>query len=498
MTANKRQRGSSLIVVLVITFIFAVIAAAMATLIMGHTNRASVDKNSAQALDAAECALNYQVQRIFANMQLGDAQVVYNGSNINTATFGLVSAPIPVTGKDATLSSTATILNTRLNLNTGGSPADFCVCWVEYPGQPTRALTTSTEDAYFIYGQARVNGVTRTVRAKASSIDIFKRWAMFGNTSISVGGSFSVTPTSSSPGPNGELGIVGSNGTIDIDKNTAAVGGQAIYGNGAPDPDFPYTEGGKKIDLPPINELAEAAYREGTSLASGVYPSSNNGNGIGKFSANNDNQGKALVTRNNGNTTALPTNGNFPNQYSWPLKLSSTAGRATNFYLNRIDGSGVIIWADVSNGPINIWVNNTGSGNNANDQIQGNIDIAAYKTLDGSGNPIRLLDNSPLLHIYYSNPNGGLRVTGGGSTQSIYGMFYFYNTTSDGTPFGSFSTGGTVTINGAVIGDTLGRASGGGNFTVNYPSTVGAGGNTEGALFGLNTPWTEYNPLVGN
>jgi Tfp pilus assembly protein PilX len=502
MTRNqKRQRGSTLIVVLVVTVIFALLAAAMGALILGHNTRASVDRNAAQALDAAECGLNYQVQRIFANMYLGDAQIAYSTStnNINAATYGLVAAPIPVTAKDATANSTTTTLNTRLNLNTSNSPADYCVCWIEFPGQPTRALTTSTSDEFYIYGQARVNGVVRTVRAKAASIDIFKRWAMFGNAGVNIQGSFTVTPTAASPGPNGELGVVGSNGTIDIAKNGAAIGGQIIYGTGAPDPDFSYTEGGKRIDLPPINELAEAAYREGTSLASGIYPANNANSGIAKFALNNDNQGKSLASKNNSTPTPLNTNGTFPNGgYGYPLKLSSTVGRATNFYLSGLDGPGTVIWADVSNGPINLWVNCTKTGNAANESLSGNIDIVAYKQLDGMGQPIRLLGNSPLFHIYYSNQNGRLNITGGGSTQNIFAMLYFFNTTSDGTPFGTFTTGGTVTVNGAVIGNTLGDGSGGGNFQVNYPSTVGAGGNTEGALFGLNTPWTEYDPVVGN
>lgn len=503
---RKQQRGSTLIVVLVITAVFALLAAAMGTLILGHNSRATVDRNAAQALDSAECALNYQVQRIFSSMKLGDSQVAYTGSNINTATYGLASAPIPVTAKDATLDSTTTILNTRLNLTTSGSTPDYSVCWIEYPSQPTRALTISTEDMFYIYGQARVNGVTRTVRAKAGSVDVFKRWAMFGNSSISIGGSVSVTPTASSPGPNGELGIIGSNGTIIVNQDTAAIGGQVVYGSGVPDTGMPYTEGGKRIDLPSINELAEAAYLEGTAAAASVYPSSNTASGIAKFAGTNngpnsgkynDNQAYALTTRNS-TTAPLNPDGTFPNNTGYPLKLASISGRTTNFYLTELGGSNVTIWANVANGPINLWVNNTRTGNQAVDSMSGNIDIVAYKTLDGSGNPIRLLDNSPLFHIYYSNQNGRLNITGGGSTQNIYAMLYLYNTTSDGTPFGTFTSGGTVTINGAIIGNTLGDGTGGGNFNINYPTTVGAGGNVEGALFGLNTPWTEYNPVIGN
>ncbi|MGC4047853.1 MAG: hypothetical protein QM758_29000 [Armatimonas sp.] len=504
---RKQQRGSTLIVVLVVTTIFALLAAALGTLILSHNTRASVDRNAAQALDAAECALNYQVQRIFANMNLGDSQVAYTGSNVEFATYGLVSAPIPVTTKNAALGTTKTSLNTRLSLDTSRNPADYAICWIEYPGQPTRALTTSTDATFYIYGQARVNGAIRTVRAKAGSVDIFKRWAMFGNSTITLGGSFSVTPTASSPGPNGELGIIGSNGVIDIKQNGAAVGGQIVYGDGVPDPDMSYTDGGKKIDLPPINELAEAAYLEGTAAAASTYPSTNTGSGIGKFLGPtsgtnsgkfNDNQVYSLLTKSKSAGVALNADGSFPNSADYPLKLSSVTGRSANFYLTELTGSNITIWADVSKGPVNLWINNTKTGNQAKDSISGNVDIVAYKQLDSGGQPIRLLDNSPLFHVYYSNQNGSLNITGGGSTKNIYAMIYMYNTLSDGTPFGTFTTGGTVTINGAIIGNTLGDGTGGGNFTVNYPSTVGAGGDTEGALFGLNTPWTEYNPVVGN
>jgi Tfp pilus assembly protein PilX len=511
----RQQRGAALIATLLTIVIVSLLATGIATFLIAHHARVKVEQNSARALDMAECALNYQVQRIYAN--LAGTPTAYNGSNVDTAVYGLRATPIPVTGK--AYNTNAGVLNAFLGLTVTNDAAttDYCLAWIEYPGDSTRGLTLTSSEDLWVYGEARVSGIVRTVRAKAGANALFSRWAVFSDSSVSVGGSFSVTPLTPDP-TTGALGYIGSNGTIDIRKDGSAVGGQVVYGPATPDPDFPYVYAGRTQELPTINELADAAYLAGT------YPSTAN-TGITRFvgttatATNNDNQSvissvnQATVERNNGTMTALPATGTFPSGgYGYPMKLKGKSSGA-NFYLNRLDGSGVTIWADVSQGPVNLWVTNTNTGNSANDQIQGNIDIVAYTTAyidadnDGvydageeatiaaGGKPVLDLENSKKFHIYYSNQNGGLTITGGGSTQNIYAMLYAYNTFST-SPYtsGSVSVGGTVTVNGAVYANSIG---GNGNFEVNYPTTVSMGDGA-GIFFGLRTPWQEVNPVNGN
>jgi type II secretory pathway pseudopilin PulG len=479
---QKCERGAALILTLVAIAIASLLAAAVATLVLSHNSRARTDQDALKALYAADAALNYQTQRIFATTD--DPQIAYNGStNVNAATYGLSAARIPVTGKAFTFGATSGTLSSFLNL-TGST--DYCRCWIEYYspfGNSTTPLNLASADPFYVYGEASVNGVMRRVRAKAGANGLFNNWAVFTNGTFDVGGSLTVTPLTGT-----SLGIVGSN--TSIIAGGGQVGGQVIYGTGVPASGFPYTYGGRAVELPSADELAEAAY------TAGGYATTTQ-TGISKFSANNDNLTLGTFSQGNSGTVAMPANGN-PGSY--PLKLSSkpqVTGQSlkeANFYLTRLDGSNVTIWADVSKGPINLWVSNTNNNNQANDSLQGSVDIVAYSAWDTANNrPLATLNDSKKFHIYYSNQNGSLKITGGGSTGNIFAMLYAYNV-FNGVPAGAISVAGGVTVNGAAYSQSL---SGTGNFQVNYPSniTVGDGG---GILFGLSTPWQEVYPPGGN
>ncbi|MES2461580.1 MAG: hypothetical protein V4671_13430 [Armatimonadota bacterium] len=481
---RNRQRGAALVLTLVAIAIASLLAAAIASLVLSHNNRARSDQDALKALYAADAALNYQTQRIFATTGL--TQVGYNSvtPNVEAATYGLRASPIPVTGK--TVNGTATTLNAPSFLNLTGS-TDYCRCWIEYPTDPTTLLDLTTASAVYVYGQASVNGAVRTVRAKAGANGLFDKWAVFTNGVMDVGGSLSVTPLTGST-----LGIVGSNTFIDISKDTDSVGGQVIYGTGVPDPDFPYTTGGKAVELTSINELATAAYLAGGYASTGQT-------GIAKFSANNDNLTLGTFSQGQNNTVAMPANGNpgsYPLRIQGKTQVTGQPQKVANFYLTRLDGSGVTIWADVSRGPINLWVNNTATNNQADDSLQGNVDIVAYSAWDTANNrPLQTLNDAKKFHIYYSNQAGSLRITGGGSTGNIFAMLYAYNTFSTApTVAGTIDVAGSVTVNGAAYMQTL---TGTGNFQVNYPTNVSIADGA-GILFGLQTPWQEYNPVQGN
>lgn len=478
---GSSRRGAALLLTLIAIAIASLMAAGIAILVLAHSEHAHSDQDAARALDAAECGLNYQLQRIYATTD--QTQVAYNGSNLESATYALAANPLPVQNK--LYGGTASNLNSFLGLNTANSPADYCKAWIQYAADPTGTQPldlTSSADLY-ITGQARVNGVTRTVRAKAGAGGLFQQWAIFGVQSINIGGNFSVTPTSGST-----VGIVGSDGTINISK-PQNVGGQIVYGTGSPSSGLPYSYGGRAVTLPTIDDLANAAY-----LAGGYTASLNNG--IAKFSTANDNLAYGQVTSGGKTLVAMPTNGVLSGSLSYPIYLvgkGTTPDKVANYYLTSLNGSNVTILANVSNGPINLWVNNTSTGNAALDKIQGNINIVSYTALDASGNPVLNLQNSKLFHIYYSNQNGSMTFAGGGSTQNIYAMFYDYNL-FNGVASGTINVTGTVTVNGAVYASAIG---GTGSFAVNYPTNVSI---TDGAgiYFGLRSPWQEVTPIRGN
>ena len=497
---RRGQRGAALLLTLVAVAVISVIAAGIAALTLGHLTRARTDADAAKALDMAESAFNFQVQRIFST--LDETQVAYNGSNAQGATYGLLAAPLPAT--DKTYNGGGTTLNTTflgLNLTGNAATTDYAVGWIQYPADATRGLDlTSSEDVY-IYGEGRVNGITRRIRAKAGAGGTFDRWAVFGDTAVDIGGSFSVTPTAETS-TDGKVGIVGSNTLIDINKDTEAVGGQIIYGTGVPDPGFPYAYGGRSAELATINELATAAYRVGSTA--GYYPASATETvevfrGASASATNNDNY--TMATANGAAMSATGVIGN--NDYPIKLRGRSTT-QAANFFMTRLDGSNIRIYVDVSTGPVNLWISNTATNAQANDQVQGNIDIVAYDQWDTANNrpllyPVneneKNLNNAKKFHIYYSNQHGSMGITGGGSTQNIYAMLYAYNVFgSPPVAKGTIDVAGTVTVNGAAYASVVG---GNGNFQVNYPTNAGIG-DLSGIFFALRSPWQEVSPVRGN
>jgi hypothetical protein len=186
---------------------------------------------------------------------------------------------------------------------------------------------------------------------------------------------------------------------------------------------------------------------------------------------------------------------------SYPIYLVGK-GQTTpaNYYLTKLDGSNVKIYANVSNGPINLWVNRSGqtddelgSGPSESDQLTGNVEIVGYTMLSG-GKAVPDLDAARKFHIYYYNRNGTLKLRGGGSADGIWAMLYGFNRTGAGVPNGTIDVAGSVIIHGTVATNVI---SGTGNLTVIYPQYVGAV-DYGGTYFGQRGSMQEVTPVRGN
>jgi hypothetical protein len=316
----------------------------------------------------------------------------------------------------------------------------------------------------------------------------FDKWAVFGNTLVDIAGSFSITPTTGD-----YRAFVASNTLINIDKPDA-VGGQIVYGNGIPDSSIPYAWGGPTYELATITDLATRAYADGgypTSTAIGVVKFA----GATATATNNDNY---TLGRYTSSLSPLPATGAVS---TYPIYLVGKGQTtAANYYLTKLDGSNVKIYANVSNGPINLWVNRSGqaddelgSGPTESDQLSGNVELIGYTTVS-IGRTVPDLDATRKFHIYYYNRNGTLRLRGGGSADGFYAMLYGFNRTGAGVPNGNIEVAGSVIIHGAVATNVI---SGGGSLTVYYPQAVGAA-DYGGTNFGLKSTIQEVAPVRGN
>src|SRR3712207_4893373 len=84
---TRQQRGVALIWTLITIALIAAMAAGIGTLVIGHQVRARTEQDAAKALNLAEAALNYQIQRI-TSAGVGGVQNRYDGTNASTASYG--------------------------------------------------------------------------------------------------------------------------------------------------------------------------------------------------------------------------------------------------------------------------------------------------------------------------------------------------------------------------------------------------------------------------
>jgi hypothetical protein len=501
--------------------------AAVGNLVLGHYARSTTDQNAAKALNYAEAAMNAQVQKISAN--LGKVQTQWGGT-IGTPTWG-----------NATYSSTLNTANNRfyagsnnpypvdtlfggfLPLNSANG--DYSVAWVQ--PAPLNLYNNDPNNPQYIYGQARINGVMRTVRAKAGSEGIFDTYALYGIKNLALGGnSVSI------------IGAAGTNGTVtsgDNDKTDNGLTQIVLAGptaqNGTNSPTAANFNGitapsattqATTEPFPTIFQLANdiatslkdrAAINNQTAAPFPAYAGESgflNNNGIRNFNSTfNDNATSSdyrstawsgIIIKPDGKKewdgTSTP-NGSMPINGGISQSLF-LIGRpwGSNFYMTGINiNAGGTIAVDLTRGPVNLWIESDATGG---DSITGNFEVSG----------------SNQFRIYYRNPNatqsnlnrGVLTLAGGGSSAiNVNAYIYVYDRTvytaspADPTPlgteFGRFTITGSVYITGSVIAYEPSTVSG--TVTINLPTNPGASAG-EGILFyGLTSPWQEYDPVRG-
>ena len=502
--ALGQQRGVALILTLVALAIVATMAAGTGTLVLGHQVSARTEQDAAKALNLAEAALNYQIQRITA-AGLHGAQSQYDGTNAATASYGAPPSslwpvpkwsttrgnpqPLPIPG--TLLTHGGKSLHGYLDLkgvNTGDGSGDVWIAWV------SPALDTYNNSPQGIYGAATVNGVTRVVRVKGGAGDdfegargIFDEYALFGIIGVRFNGSL----TSNRP--------IGSNGAITL-GGSSSVAGVSLYGPNAsvsggnyPTPQtYP-----NPIAWPAITTIANQVAAGLDSYAGAdkpaYYRDLSTTNGIRNFGprplGSNDN---ALASRKRPHETSwtggLPPNGNLPPQADNIRLVGKPWG--TNYYLTRFEHT-MDIAADIKDGPVTLWIDvDEGGPTNLN----AGSNIRAYNSASNPNADDSLLsvNDAKQFKIYYRNPAGHLTING--ATQ-FYALFYAHDVV-DGTPVGTIKLAGNATYNGAIIAYSI--LQGNGSVLINFPPNDGLSFGEGLLYYGSQGVWQEVNPVRGN
>jgi Tfp pilus assembly protein PilX len=357
---HNNQRGAALITTLVAIAIVGVLMAAVGNLVIGHNVRARTDQDAAKALNLAEAALNYQVHRI-TSTGLSGTQVKYNGS---TGSWGVppsvatwpvpkwdlnpgTAKPLPVPANLITVGTKN--LHPYLNLtgvNTGDGTGDVWVSWVS---PDLNLYDGSGQD---LYGAATVNGITRVVRGKGGAVGIFDKNALFSMTSLSFRGNLYVNGTI---GTNGRRPWSGAPPSWKPSSNTERVAPPQLA---TVTPLIPApTQYPNEQVWPTITSIADGVAQALTTYTGGDKPAYYSGipttNGILDFSANNDNS-LGTYQADKIPVTPLPTNGNI----TTTAKTIRLVGKpwGANYYLTDFGGN-VDIAADISGGPVTLWIN---------------------------------------------------------------------------------------------------------------------------------------------
>lgn len=475
---RRRQRGVALILTLVAITLMALLAAAIGNLVVGHLHRADTDQDATKALNLAEAALNFQVQKISAN--INGIQVPFDGANFDAATHGTPAKPLSLNALSVNVGSTPTPLRPFLSLG----PADTCRAWVNRP------LNVFTTTNIFVYGEAtagrvvrpdgavEIEGVTRRVRARGSVVGVFDNWVGFAINEMTLNGSGIRIN-----------GTIGTNNRIQSNGNVQ-VAGISLHGRTThseiqrPTPVLR----SNPIQWPTLTEIANqhAAYCRDydMDLTRPAYQNSatfTTDAGIDNFDGTDNDNSLAICRDASGAPIPFPHDGSLPSGATVTLVGMPYSA---NYYLTglRCGGGNGSLTVDATQGPVNLWIDS--AGNDQIDEIRDSISLIR-------GNPERF-------RIYYRNAgqNGRLRLNGGG-TASLFVPAMIYAFDQDGSAaFGSVEVRGRTALQGSVIADRLDFV--GNDITVDAVANAGAWAGEGLLYFGLTSPWLEDAPLRGN
>jgi hypothetical protein len=164
-----------------------------------------------------------------------------------------------------------------------------------------------------------------------------------------------------------------------------------------------------------------------------------------------------------------------------------------NYYLTDLSGS-VDIAADISGGPVTLWIN-VSPNNTAPINVNAGSLVRAYNATTNPtvSNALLVPADALKFKIYYRNTNPNTALTFNGLA-AWYAMFYSYDIVG-ATPVSSVSFGGNSTYYGALIAYNITPSQGGA--TIVFPSNAGLDPG-EGLLFyGVQRDWHEMNPPRG-
>jgi type II secretory pathway pseudopilin PulG len=337
---------------LVAIVIASLLAAAIGSLVVSHLNRAYTDRDAAKAMNYAEAALNAQVQRISAN--LGGTQVKLDSasSNLATATYGVdpVNDPAGTWYPIGTKTPTSGYLP-----GVDAARGDYVRAWV-WPS-PLKIYNPDPTNIQYIFGSARINGVTRTVRAKSGSQGIFDTYALFGVSNMTLGSNITI---------NGALGTDGtlssSNGIIQGATSAVLAGPAAsnVVGGGSKAITSPtLTTQPTAEPFPTIYDLANDVATGAKQFTGASVPpyagTITTNNGIRNFTSSNDNLSATMTDNTGVGTSGSPADGSVPSGST--LKLPGKKWGA-NYYMTGISVSGSLN-VDLTDGPVNLWIDST-------------------------------------------------------------------------------------------------------------------------------------------
>lgn len=509
----RKQRGAALIMTLIAITIVAMLSVGIGNLVLGHLQSATTDRDAVRALHLAEIGLNFQAQRISSQMERSPQQFL--GTNLSTATYGTETNALPVTN----------LLPTSVQVLFRISPEESfsCKTWVH---PRLNLYNRKSDSSQWLYTESIVNDVKRTFRVRLSTIGVFDQWACFGIDTLYL----RINKIAiSGPGIANRFvnAAIGTNRLIRMNGNPTLLqkagddqpvpGVITVHGvdpSAAQVPNrflevaAPYKY---SVGWPTITKIAnqEAAYCKydfpGTDPPSYRGSLSENA-GIANFAGNNDNTAFGVCRRNSDQIRLpFPNDGRIPSGATLSLRGQ---GYGANFYLTglNVGGSNGTITVDVSDGPVNLWIDSSATGI---DDIAGSINV-----MEGS-EPASSPDQ---FHIYYRNVSGGrLRLNGqapGGI--AVAGMFYAYdndegadNDANDYTDdyddpgtCGTIEVVGTVSVNGSLIAGTVDLGSlvppGQSDITIRLSDNSGASPGEGLLYFGFTMPWYEVDPVRGH
>lgn len=487
---HRPQRGAALVFALAVVLIISFLVLGIAQFTTQHYSLASIERDATAALNAAEAAMNWELNKMARFNSADTIQspgppggVLTNDPSLGPAVAG---AP-PIHG---TVSVYVTNVSGQSNW---APPADF------------RIVASGT-----------VNGVTRTIEAFGVPVGVSDRYALYGIHSLTLNNAIISGPSKNYVGTAGTCTISGStlNGSIIFDRldnqparwvgtapawdwiatpvnspfpSVDQIGRwviQRLDGRSVSDP-LPYFQDRENNDNDEWIKFRNSA----GGLEPVVWPGSD---------PEHKKINEALFSQNNTNTIVLVGNDALRNGYA----------RGSNFYLEELvippgKTLEILNGRETASGPnygtVRIWLGPrdaaaseerfllTNGSLVVHNNRDGEPDPDAFAIYNGSRSPVRLGG----LHARSSPRSNGTVYSG------LYGFIYSYNADT-GVRFGAVRLEGDLILRGSIIGWDVTQSAG----LLDAYLKPSATGSVDGAKYVLHyrlaSEWREQGSLTGS